>query len=307
MGLSSQPSSSSRTSVPQYFQTMSPVPAPAPTNAPASYNEQSNAHADEESRDTDLPRPLLRLELRDLRHDEITTFLSNVDASSDIANQVDNVTRLLYYPSAASTSIAAAPTTALPRSRPAPRKVHIPGTRSVTLILRSMDGVAYTTGLDLDDDHKEIHMSLSYVSHVSSSNKGDKSKIRHELLGVICHELVHCFQWNALGTAPGGLIEGIADWVRLKAGLGAAHWKKEHTKWDAGYQTTGYFLDWIESSYGEGSVRKLNQTLRDTEYDEDKFWTSLFGQSVDRLWELYGSSLREDAKEPSRAEVVMSR
>ena len=45
-------------------------------------------------------------------------------------------------------------------------------------------------------------------------------------------------------TCPGGLIEGIADWVRLRAGLGAKHWKQEADgKWDAGYQHTGYFLE----------------------------------------------------------------
>lgn len=41
------------------------------------------------------------------------------------------------------------------------------------------------------------------------------------------HEMVHCWQRNAHGTAPGGLIEGIADWVRLKAGLVPPHWKRE--------------------------------------------------------------------------------
>ena len=92
-----------------------------------------------------------------------------------------------------------------------------------------MGGVAYTTGTDLDNDHKELHFSLNYIA-----NNGGVS--RDEILGVICHELVHCFQWAANGTCPGGLIEGVADWVRLRAGLGAKHWKREAGgKWDGGY------------------------------------------------------------------------
>jgi hypothetical protein len=38
---------------------------------------------------------------------------------------------------------------------------------------------------------------------------------------------VHCYQWDAEGTCPGGLIEGVADWVRLNCDLSPPHWKKE--------------------------------------------------------------------------------
>lgn len=44
---------------------------------------------------------------------------------------------------------------------------------------------------------------------------------------MLTHELVHCYQWDAEGTCPGGLIEGVADWVRLNCDLSPPHWKKE--------------------------------------------------------------------------------
>ena len=160
-----------------------------------------------------------------------------------------------------------------------------------------MGGVAYTTGIDLDDDHKEIHLSLDYISHVASS----QSPTRHELLGVIAHELVHCFQWNAKGTAPGGLIEGIADWVRLNAGFVPPHWKKDgHGDWDRGYQNTGYFLDWIEKTKGRGSIYRLNQALCHHKYDESKFWTRLFGEHVNELYSQYQKALEEEEAEAAR-------
>ncbi len=40
---------------------------------------------------------------------------------------------------------------------------NVPPTRSVTVVLRDMGGVAYTTGTELDNDHKEIHFSLGYI------------------------------------------------------------------------------------------------------------------------------------------------
>lgn len=178
--------------------------------------------------------------------------------------------------------------------RPTPSKLRIPDTRSVTLILRDMDGVAYTTGIDLDDDHKEIHLSLRYIAHVA---KG-KNSIRHELLGVICHELVHCFQWNANGTCNGGLIEGIADWVRLNAAFVPPHWKKDvDGDWDRGYQNTGYFLDWIEKTNGKGSIYRLNQSLADNEYDDSEFWKTLFGDDVECLYNRYKKSVEKDQTE----------
>lgn len=43
--------------------------------------------------------------------------------------------------------------------------------RSVTLVLREMDGVAYTTGSDLDNDHKEIHFNTSYIAGVPEDRR----------------------------------------------------------------------------------------------------------------------------------------
>lgn len=148
-----------------------------------------------------------------------------------------------------------------------------------------MSGVAYTTGSSLDDDHKEIHFSLDYISEIPCD---PPTRQRDEIQGVLVHEMVHCWQWNAFNTAPSGLIEGIADFVRLKAGLSPPHWKKEYGgNWDAGYQHTGYFLEWMEQNWGEGSVRRINDELKEKKYDEDEFWKGLFGKSVSELWDEY--------------------
>jgi len=64
-----------------------------------------------------------------------------------------------------------------------------------------MPGVAYTTG---SASHKEIHFSLDYIKEQS------KSRLRAEIMGVLVHEVVHCFQYDGYGSCPGGLVEGIA-------------------------------------------------------------------------------------------------
>ena len=63
-----------------------------------------------------------------------------------------------------------------------------------------MDGVAHTHG---SHTSKEIHFSLDHI-------KNSENRAKDEIDGVLTHEIVHCFQYNAKGAAPGGLIEGIA-------------------------------------------------------------------------------------------------
>ena len=152
-----------------------------------------------------------------------------------------------------------------------------------------MGGVAYTTGTELDGDHKEIHFSIEYIDGIPKSRKAD------EILGVLTHEMVHCYQYNAQGTCPGGLIEGIADWVRLNSNLSPPHWKRETSgKWDAGYQHTGYFLDYLEKRYGDGTISRMNNKLRTGKYNEKAFWTELLGRPVDQLWNDYGEAVKTE-------------
>ncbi|KAI4747844.1 plant basic secretory protein [Aureobasidium sp. EXF-12298] len=271
---------SATSSATPYFQTMSPVPPePTPSQAPPSLATATREPEPTSTKPSDFPKVKLRLELRDLSHKSTDLFLKNFNSAKDFADLVDVVLKRLYtFPNHDD------PSTSLPM----PSTTKIPGTRSVTLILRDMDGVAYTTGSDIDNDHKEIHLSLSYLNHVTSE------KARNEILGVVCHELVHCVQWNAKGTCNGGLIEGIADWVRLNAGFVPSHWKKEAgERWDTGYQNTGYFLDWIEKTRGTGSIYVVNQALCHKRYDNNTFWKELFGQSVDDLWKEYSESLKK--------------
>ena len=63
-----------------------------------------------------------------------------------------------------------------------------------------MEGVAYTCG---SRHQKEVHFSLDYI-------KKSINRARDEIMGVLVHEVVHCYQYDACGTCPGGLIEGIA-------------------------------------------------------------------------------------------------
>ncbi|KAK5998686.1 hypothetical protein PT974_01068 [Cladobotryum mycophilum] len=213
--------------------------------------------------------PALQFQVRDLKHAGAERFLGAVNVTECMTTAIHNLLKLLY-------------------NSPSDPSTNVPPTTSVTLILEDMPGVAYTIGHSDDHHVKEIHFSLKYIAGIASTRIGE------EIAGVVTHELVHCFQHNALGTAPGGLIEGIADWVRLNCSLAPPHWKKEAGgKWDAGYQHTAFFLDYLENRFGTGTVRRINEKLRTTEYDEDKFWKQILGRKVNELYKDYTATFKK--------------
>ena len=223
-----------------------------------------------------LPATKLRLRINDLTHPGALVFFNTAHPINTLTDAITIVLQTLYTPFESTKTV--------------------PPTKSVTLVLRHFKdgGVAYTTNNELDDDDKEIHFNLGYIERLS---KNPTQRQRDEIAGVLVHEMVHCWQWYGLGTAPGGLIEGIADFVRLRAGLGPPHWKRvTDCDWDAGYDRTAYFLEWIEKVFGEGSVMRINEKLRTEKYDEKVFWKGLFKTDVGELWKRYTKTLSKDEK-----------
>ncbi|KAI4526620.1 plant basic secretory protein [Schizophyllum commune Loenen D] len=205
---------------------------------------------------TGWPIPRLSIRVDDLAHEGAVIFFDVVDPLAALREAVTASFAWLYT-----------------------KEKHPNNVECINLILRPMPGVAYTHGSNTD---KEIHLSLDHIARSAGRARG-------EIMGVLVHELVHCFQYNAKGTAPGGLIEGIADFVRLNAKYAPPHWKRDPStdgKWDAGYQTTGYFLDWMEQRYGDGTVREINEAMLDRQYDSHIF-KEVTGRRVEKLWKIY--------------------
>ncbi|KAJ5091582.1 hypothetical protein NUU61_006452 [Penicillium alfredii] len=279
--------------------TPSAHPSAIPRTNPQEEIQASRSQGSEETRTGEeiiagvLPRPKLRLHVQDLRHPSSSTFLRLIpDVASTLETALSNIIRYLYTAPRPRSDHGHDRKTKRPAFTPS-----VPPTRSVTVFIRDFGGVAYTTGSELDNDHKEIHLSLSYI-HSCTAGSSAKADPVHELVGVLTHEL------------------GIADFVRLKASLDPPHWKRPQSapdrapKWDMGYQHTAYFLAWVEDvRVGEGAIGMLNDRLLRVGYvgeDEDSacgsesFWKGLFGAGVAELWEEYGCYLDDPQKESAQ-------
>ncbi|XP_076912739.1 uncharacterized protein LOC143571118 [Bidens hawaiensis] len=114
--------------------------------------------------------------------------------------------------------------------------------------------------------------------------------LKWAFISVLYHEMTHVFQWNGEGRAPGGLIEGIADYAILSAGYapdGAFAVPGQGDRWDQGYGFTARFLQYCEG-INPGFVENLNKKMR-FDYD-DKYFEDLTGKPVDQLWKEYKAS-----------------
>ncbi|KAD4179258.1 hypothetical protein R6Q59_022861 [Mikania micrantha] len=145
----------------------------------------------------------------------------------------------------------------------------------ISVFIDDMGGVAYTF-------NNTIHVSANYI-------QGYSGDVKNEITGVLIHETAHVWQWNGKGQAPSGLIEGIADYVRLKAGYAPSHWvqPKQGDRWDQGYDVTARFLDYC-NGLRDGFVAELNKKMR-SGYNNG-FFVELLGKTVDQLWAEYKAS-----------------
>ena len=156
------------------------------------------------------PIPTFNVRIEDIAHPGARIFLDNIRVDEALRHAVTTVCRLLYTEQTVPreyvlalhirqirrlTSVLMTPSGGCPRRGLCPASVQL-----ITLVLRPMPGVAHTFG---SPTTKEIHFSLEHI-------RNSESRAKDEILGVLVHEMVHCYQYDGQGKTPGGLVEGIA-------------------------------------------------------------------------------------------------
>ena len=111
-------------------------------------------------------------------------------------------------------------------------------------------------------------------------------------MNVVTHQVMHIVQNYGKSVGPDWLTEGIADFERYKFGI-----DNEGSKWTLpdlkpthhyknSYRITARFFVWIENKVKSGSIRLIDQSLRDHTYNEE-IWKNITGKNLDELWADY--------------------
>ncbi|KAM5342878.1 hypothetical protein ACJ41O_013844 [Fusarium nematophilum] len=208
----------------------------------------------------DLQLPELRFEIRDLNHCGTQHFLNMFNVADCMTTAAKNVLQLLYVPPS------------------------LPPTRSITLVLTDMPEIARLLEGELGPDHRVIELSISYIGMLFQG-----ATVTKAFAGLITHHMVHCVAYSWSSQISAGFIEGIADWVRIRAGLASEFWREDADGgWDDGYHYTAYFLEYVENRFGEGTIRGIIHTINNRPLDASTVWTEVTGHSVEDLWQQYG-------------------
>lgn len=173
----------------------------------------------------------------------------------------------------------------------------IPKIEKINYTVEDIDGISAKSG-----GVPEISIFYSSRWVEKASEKGGSKSVLYETEGVLYHELVHGFQLEPQGIGSYGtnktffaFIEGMADAVRAHNGYFPATNRKPGGNWMDGYQTTGFFLDWLTTKDAD-FLRKFNRsTLEVIPWSFDGAIKHVLGKqySIDGLWEEYQTFLTQ--------------
>jgi hypothetical protein len=156
---------------------------------------------------------------------------------------------------------------------------------TIRLRVYDFDGVANAGG-------ENINLSSRHVA-----NYRDPDDALFEFIGVLLHEATHLYQFDG---GSGALVEGMADFVRIRAGHHRMNRRGPGGAWTDPYTTSGFFFSWLA---GPGGLQKdgrpeadpdigwaINQAMRGDDFDPRVFEDRL-GENVDALWQEYQNAL----------------
>jgi hypothetical protein len=162
----------------------------------------------------------------------------------------------------------------------------------LTLILKDDPTAGWKSG-DVGDI--TVMISTRHLQEVANAG-GD---VAREIAGILHHEMTHMYQNDDKAPGEGtyanlgNVVEGIADFVRFRAGFLPLHAQPTKTgAWDdEGYWKPAFFLLWIDDARPD-FLYQLNQSMK---AGDGVAWTpaafeSITGKSVDALWSDYAAS-----------------
>ncbi len=151
----------------------------------------------------------------------------------------------------------------------------VPVISKITIVIVPLIGIS----ADILVSTATVRLNSSYLQTFASSHTA--SETTYEIDGLLVYTMSLFYQDLA---APAGVVQGVADFVRYRAGYWTESARSPGGNWDDGFQTTAFFFDYVDKQ-SPSFVYRLNQAIG-TGYSVDLFVT-LTGKDVITLWNEY--------------------
>jgi hypothetical protein len=166
------------------------------------------------------------------------------------------------------------------------RPDEVPPSPPIVLVIEDFYGIG-----EIGITAPEIHIRLSSLRMQSVAAEG--GSVRDDVVGSLHYLLAIDYELD--DENPGTVrwvTEGIAFWVRYRAGYASLGERTPGGSPTDDYKTAGFFFDWLDRSY-PNAVYHLNQSL---DPEDDIAWSArvfeqITGKSLATLWSDYQASL----------------
>lgn len=162
----------------------------------------------------------------------------------------------------------------------------VPASSPIVLIIDDFYGIG-----EVGISAPVIYMRLSSLHMQSVAAAGDD--VREEITGALHYMLaVHYALDDESPAAVRWVTEGIAAWVRLRAGYASLEDRRPGGSVDEDYKTTGFFFDWLDRTYPD-AVYLLNQALDPSDQVSwsERVFEQITGKDLAALWSDYQATL----------------
>jgi hypothetical protein len=161
----------------------------------------------------------------------------------------------------------------------------VPTKTVVGVVVEDAEYVAFADGT-------RVHVGTDYLADIAGHMTHEE--LVYELWGMLTHEFTHIYQHSGGWAWEGkqGIVEGMADFVRIRAGGVPLSQRRHGGSWQDGYTTTGFFLYYLDEAYPE-LPRRMNVAMIPGwggSFDVRAFMISDTGKDIDTLWSEYQTS-----------------
>jgi hypothetical protein len=157
----------------------------------------------------------------------------------------------------------------------------VPPIARITLVIQPIANISPTIGGTASGNTANFNSNY-FVAFANSHTPDD---VLYELSGIGAHLISFMYE---RGPAPTGVLSGINDFVRYRAGYTRDSLRRKGGNWDDGYMTTGFFFAYLDDEY-PNFVYRLN-LVDGTGYNVTAFQV-FTGKDVLTLWNEYQGTL----------------